>query len=116
MELVDTRDLKSLASVSMRVRFPPVLPSNFEKNPVESKIQVDNLEVMVYNSKGKLINIRNLWNKSRWHTGYSVPPFGDIAQLGEHLLCTQKVKGSNPFISTHHFPAQQKPSVTPEME
>ena len=69
MELVDTRDLKSLASVSMRVRFPPVLPSNFEKNPVESKIQVDNLEVMVYNSKGKLINIRNLWNKSCWHTG-----------------------------------------------
>ena len=25
---------------------------------------------------------------------------GDIAQLGEHLPCTQGVKGSNPFIST----------------
>ena len=25
---------------------------------------------------------------------------GDIAQLGEHLLCTQGVKGSSPFVST----------------
>ena len=25
---------------------------------------------------------------------------GGIAQLGEHLPCTQGVKGSNPFIST----------------
>ena len=25
---------------------------------------------------------------------------GGIAQLGEHLLCTQGVKGSNPFVST----------------
>ena len=25
---------------------------------------------------------------------------GDIAQLGEHLLCKQGVEGSNPFIST----------------
>ena len=25
---------------------------------------------------------------------------GDVAQLGEHLLCKQGVKGSNPFIST----------------
>ena len=25
--------------------------------------------------------------------------FGDIAQLGEHLLCKQGVKGSSPFIS-----------------
>ena len=27
-------------------------------------------------------------------------PNGGIAQLGEHLLCKQGVKGSNPFIST----------------
>ena len=27
-------------------------------------------------------------------------PYGGIAQLGEHLPCTQGVKGSNPFIST----------------
>src|SRR5207245_9964262 len=25
---------------------------------------------------------------------------GDVAQLGEHLLCTQGVSGSNPLIST----------------
>ena len=25
---------------------------------------------------------------------------GGIAQMGEHLLCKQGVKGSNPFIST----------------
>lgn len=25
---------------------------------------------------------------------------GDVAQLGEHLPCTQGVKGSNPFVST----------------
>jgi hypothetical protein len=25
---------------------------------------------------------------------------GDIAQLGERLLCTQEVRGSNPLIST----------------
>ena len=25
---------------------------------------------------------------------------GGVAQLGEHLPCTQGVKGSNPFIST----------------
>ena len=25
--------------------------------------------------------------------------FGDVAQLGEHLLCTQGVRGSNPLIS-----------------
>ena len=27
---------------------------------------------------------------------------GGIAQLGEHLLCKQRVKGSNPFISTRY--------------
>ena len=28
--------------------------------------------------------------------------YGGIAQLGEHLPCTQGVKGSNPFTSTIH--------------
>ena len=27
-------------------------------------------------------------------------PFGGIAQLGEHLLCKQGVRGSSPLIST----------------
>ena len=31
---------------------------------------------------------------------------GGIAQLGEHLLCKQGVKGSNPFISTIRLIAQ----------
>ena len=29
-----------------------------------------------------------------------MPPYGDVAQLGEHLLCTQGVAGSIPVIST----------------
>ena len=64
MELVDTRDLKSLAYVSMRVRIPPVLPSKIEKYPVECPLGVDTLEVMVYNRKGKLVNIRDLWRNT----------------------------------------------------
>ena len=28
------------------------------------------------------------------------PPAGDVAQLGEHLLCKQGVSGSSPLIST----------------
>lgn len=27
-------------------------------------------------------------------------PFGDIAQLGEHLLCKERVSGSIPLVST----------------
>ncbi len=27
-------------------------------------------------------------------------PFGDVAQLAEHLLCKQGVVGSNPIVST----------------
>ncbi len=29
-----------------------------------------------------------------------VIPFGGVAQLGEHLLCKQRVMGSSPFTST----------------
>ena len=31
------------------------------------------------------------------------PPLGGIAQLVEHLLCTQGVSGSNPLTSTTSF-------------
>ena len=31
-------------------------------------------------------------------------PFGGLAQLGEHLLCKQGVKGSIPLISTRREP------------
>src|SRR5207248_2474061 len=30
---------------------------------------------------------------------------GRVAQLGEHLLCKQGVRGSNPLTSTNHLPA-----------
>ena len=33
---------------------------------------------------------------------------GGIAQLGEHLLCKQGVKGSNPFISTQIARSQSR--------
>ena len=32
---------------------------------------------------------------------------GRVAQLGEHLLCKQGVRGSNPLTSTNHLPANQ---------
>ena len=37
--------------------------------------------------------------------------YGDLAQLVEHLVCNQKVRGSNPLVSTKHlvrgrFPAR----------
>ena len=32
---------------------------------------------------------------------YLVPAYGGVAQLGEHLLCKQGVKGSIPLISTN---------------
>ena len=36
------------------------------------------------------------------------PPFhGDVAQLGEHLLCTQGVAGSIPVISTIYIPVRR---------
>ena len=31
---------------------------------------------------------------------YLVPAYGGVAQLGEHLLCKQGVKGSTPLSST----------------
>ena len=30
---------------------------------------------------------------------------GRVAQLAEHLLCKQGVRGSNPLTSTNHLPA-----------
>ena len=32
-----------------------------------------------------------------------VTPRGRVAQLGEHLLCKQGVRGSNPLTSTKHL-------------
>ena len=38
--------------------------------------------------------------RSRKEAPRSPEKHGGVAQLGEHLPCTQGVKGSNPFIST----------------
>ena len=64
MELVDTRDLKSLARLSMRVRSPPVLPSkkyNRDYEEIKKLLSVDTLDVFVYNHKGQFTNIKSLW-------------------------------------------------------
>jgi hypothetical protein len=34
-------------------------------------------------------------------SGFERNSIGDVAQLGEHLLCKQGVAGSNPVISTN---------------
>ena len=67
MESVDTRDLKSLAPLSMRVRVPPVLPTTehreyYEKPAtIEEIAKLNDLEVFVYTCKGDLINIKSRW-------------------------------------------------------
>ena len=64
MELVDTRDLKSLAPSGMRVRSPPVLPSkkyNQDYEMLKDILTLDNTEVFIYNDKGRLINIKERW-------------------------------------------------------
>ena len=37
--------------------------------------------------------------------------FGGVAQLGEHLPCTQKVIGSNPFTSTKMMLKVENPKL-----
>ncbi len=67
MEMVDTRDLKSLAQLSMRVQVPPVLPSRGHQQYYDELrkmlIPPNELEVFVYTHRGELINL-----KSRWRT------------------------------------------------
>ena len=67
MESVDTRDLKSLAPLSMRVRVPPVLPTIEHREYYEKPVMIDeitklnDLEVFVYTYKGELVNIKSRW-------------------------------------------------------
>ena len=67
MESVDTRDLKSLAPLSMRVRVPPVLPSRgheeyYEKPArIEEIVRLNDLEVFVYNCRGEILNIKDYY-------------------------------------------------------
>ena len=67
MELVDTRDLKSLAPLSMRVRVPPVLPTtehreHYEKPAmIEEIAKLSDMEVFVYNYRGEIVNIKDYY-------------------------------------------------------
>jgi hypothetical protein len=64
VELVDTRDLKSLARTGMRVRSPPVLPSkkyNRDYEELKKLLALDTVEVFIYNNKGQIINIKSRW-------------------------------------------------------
>ena len=67
MESVDTRDLKSLAPLSMRVRVPPVLPTTEHQEHYEKPVMIEeitklnDLEVFVYTCKGELVNIKSRW-------------------------------------------------------
>ncbi len=64
MESVDTRDLKSLARLSMRVQVPPVLPPTGHKDyydePSDSykaDKQEDESELVIYNRHGRLVKL-----------------------------------------------------------
>ena len=65
--MVDTRDLKSLAPMSMRVRLPPVLPTtehqeHYEKPVmIEDIVKLNDLEVFVYNCRGEIVNIKDYY-------------------------------------------------------
>ena len=65
--MVDTRDLKSLAPMSMRVRLPPVLPTTehqeyYEKPAmIEEIAKLNDLEVFVYNCRGEIVNIKDYY-------------------------------------------------------
>ena len=68
--MVDTRDLKSLALMSMRVRLPPVLPTTEHREHYEKPVMIEeitklnDLEVFVYTCKGELINIKSRWKQN----------------------------------------------------
>ena len=64
MESVDTRDLKSLAPLSMRVRVPPVLPLtnhqdyyNKPKDTLKLDYHEEEEELIIYNRHGKLVKL-----------------------------------------------------------
>ena len=65
--MVDTGDLKSPALMSVRVRLPPLLPSDGQKGQykkqttAEEIAKLNDLEVFVYTYKGELVNIKSRW-------------------------------------------------------
>ena len=65
--MVDTRDLKSLALMGVRVRSPPLLPSDGDKEQYDELRESfglnTDLEVFVYTYKGEIVNIKSLWRQ-----------------------------------------------------
>ena len=65
--MVDTGDLKSPALMGVRVRVPPLLPSDGQKEQYEKQttaeeiVKLNDLEVFVYTYKGELVNIKSRW-------------------------------------------------------
>ena len=63
--MVDTTDLKSVTRTSVRVRLPPLLPSDGHKehyNKLRESFELNtDFEVFVYTYKGELVNIKALW-------------------------------------------------------
>ena len=63
--MVDTTDLKSVTRTSVRVRLPPLLPSDGHEDyydEVRKTFDLSNdLEVFVYTYKGEIINIKSRW-------------------------------------------------------
>ena len=51
----------------------------------------------------KVCNLRKLFNFEGTRKSTLKKKYGGLAQLGEHLLCKQGVKGSIPLISTTTF-------------
>ena len=49
----------------------------------------------------KVCNLRKLFNFEGTRKSTLKEKYGGLAQLGEHLLCKQGVKGSIPLISTN---------------
>ena len=58
----------------------------------ETPVPIPNTKVKTYAADGTALE--TVW-ESRWLPA----PYGDVAQLGEHLPCKQGVESSNLFIS-----------------
>mgnify|MGYP000447947703 CR=1 FL=1 len=62
-----TAEAVDLKSIQVRVRLPPLLPSDGEKEQYEKPVTIEqiaklnDLEVFVYTYKGELVNIKSRW-------------------------------------------------------
>ena len=78
-----------------------VLSVYYSDSPMDCRSNNDWLYALRYSITFTKYNIGK--KNARYNTSYGVIYCGGIAQLGEHLPCTQGVKSSNLFISTKFF-------------